>query len=126
MNVFFRKCKRVVLGIMTAVLLTLQAGGPALAQNVTVVHQSRVGAILTETAEASRVHVALLVYGPSSDFGNACRDDVCAFRLMLEQGFGAKKDRLVFHDFTGFNPDTRQDWTSEQVMAYLTNLRLGA
>jgi Caspase domain len=126
MNIFSRRFKLSLLGMLTALLLIHQVDGPVFAQYSTQVHESRVTAISAQTAEASRVHVALLVYGPNNHFGNACRNDVCAFRVMLEQGFGVKKDRLVFHDFTGLNPQTGLDWTSEQIMAYLADLRLGA
>ena len=40
-------------------------------------------------AEAKRVHVILLVYGPQGEFGDACRKDVAAVRATLTAGFEA-------------------------------------
>ena len=76
-------------------------------------------------AEASKVHVVLLVYGPNDWFGDACRADVRGFKEMLEAGFEAKKDRLVFHDYTAKNPTTEGDWTPEEILDDLETIEVG-
>lgn len=80
----------------------------------------------TQVSEASKLHVVMLVYGPKTNFGDACRKDVQAMRTMLEQGFGAKSDRIVYHDFTGKNPITDLPWAPWEITAALKQIRLGA
>lgn len=77
-------------------------------------------------AEASKVHVVLMVYGPSTAFGNACRADIAGFKVMLEDGFEAKRDRLVYHDYTGKNPATGMDWSPREILENLETMRLGS
>jgi hypothetical protein len=76
-------------------------------------------------AEASRVHVVLLVDRRAPHIGAPCYKDVLGFRAALVAGFAAKRDRLVFHDLTGEHPQTRRDWTPRQVFLYLSGLQFG-
>ncbi len=131
---YLSRIKRSLVVVLAGLVLYVQVTGPVLAQPV---GQNR-PAVTQQAfpAEAAKVHVILLVYDKivkdrdgkeqGKNFALACQKDIRAFRSILEEGFGAKKDRLVWHDFTGKNPATDKPWTPEEVVKYLRNLRLGA
>jgi len=120
-----RKVKKVLLSLLAVLMLSLATGASGAAPDDRRVRDSA-AAVVAQASEARRVHVFLTVYGPDIAFGRACRNDVKAFRSVLERGFETKKDRLVFHDYTGMHPETHKPWTADQVMSSLRNLRLGA
>ncbi len=76
-------------------------------------------------AEATKVHLVLVGYTPDTIFGKACRDDIEAMKSTLSEGFADKKDRLVIHDLSGIDPETKTHWSAKQVMGYLRGMKIG-
>jgi hypothetical protein len=95
------------------------------AQPAQLPKNSKVGTGMDYPAEAANVHVILMVYDLDGN-GPACQKDVAGFANMLKVGFGAKSDRLVFHDFTVANGITNRHWTPQEILAKLRQLDVGA
>ncbi len=76
-------------------------------------------------SEADKVHLVLLIAGADSAIGKADIKDVASVKNAMLTAFAGDRGRLVIHDFTGKNPNTRKYYTGEEVLAGLRAMNIG-
>jgi hypothetical protein len=79
------------------------------------------------TAEATKLHVVLLVFGHKGGISAACQKDCKAIKAALELAFADEDDadRLVIHDLSIKNPETGKPFTTKETLDVIKNLSAG-